>query len=312
MPFRNSEIPSFLSGPVPRDHAPRRYKDAPTTVADDGYVWEWCPTHPRAQHGCWLQHRLVVECKLGRFLTKLEKIDHEDRNRANNAEDNLILYANQSDHMKAHWIGRGKNDPHLIELVRAAAADPGVRKCDLEIGITMIDAILRKLGIPWIRGGHNAGVRRGLNEQTVREALQGRTAAEAARILGCHPQTLYDRYDHLLTKRTKPGALDCHQEEILRLVYQQGVSREEVGRRFGVSSVCVTKSIRRWRAQGAKLDESVLPEPPRQKPGPAPKRSWLEMEAQPPKRAADLPKSQLARLRKSAQRPSKNRQPSKP
>jgi hypothetical protein len=44
-----------------------------------------------------------------------------------------------------------------------------------------------------------------LTEGQVRGALEGRTTAEAAELLGVHHQTLRRRFDHLLTKRRSPG-----------------------------------------------------------------------------------------------------------
>lgn len=44
-----------------------------------------------------------------------------------------------------------------------------------------------------------------LTERLVREALRGRSTAEAATLLGVHHQTLRNRFDHLLVKRRSPG-----------------------------------------------------------------------------------------------------------
>jgi hypothetical protein len=44
-----------------------------------------------------------------------------------------------------------------------------------------------------------------LTEKRVRELLSTHTTSETARLLHIHPQTLRNRFDHLLTKRRSPG-----------------------------------------------------------------------------------------------------------
>lgn len=47
-----------------------------------------------------------------------------------------------------------------------------------------------------------------LHEDEVRESLQGRTTAEAAKILGVHHMTLRNRFPHLLSTRRSPHSKD--------------------------------------------------------------------------------------------------------
>jgi transposase len=262
-------LPSFRSGPVPRDTAPRRYKDAPTTIGPGGYVLEWCPTHPRASHGVYFQHRLVIEEKLGRFLSKQERVDHDDRNRVNNDPDNLILHATQSAHMRAHWAGKGKNDPELIERVRRAAADPTIGLHNLGIGATTIQTICREHAIAWVPSGQR-GHARLLTDDQVKAALQGRSTVQAAQMLNVSVATLYNRFDYLLTKRPKPNVLDPHRAAILRLAHKERLTKAEIGRRYGVSDVCAIRSIQRWSRQDAKSDASAVRSGRRTHPSPLP------------------------------------------
>lgn len=57
-----------------------------------GYILVKAPSHPRANiHGYVLEHRLVMEEYLGRYLEPHEVVHHIDGNRANNCIDNLRL-----------------------------------------------------------------------------------------------------------------------------------------------------------------------------------------------------------------------------
>jgi len=43
-----------------------------------------------------------MECKIGRYLTEDEVVHHVDGNKSNNKISNLILFKNQSEHIKHH------------------------------------------------------------------------------------------------------------------------------------------------------------------------------------------------------------------
>jgi hypothetical protein len=226
-----------------------------------------------------------MEEHLGRFLESHEHVHHLNSNRTDNRLENLEVFASVADHMAEQWAGRGWRNPELVELVRKAASDPTVGIEDLPMSNGVRARICREHGIEWIPVGRRGHVRL-LTEQKVREALQARTTHQAAAFLKVNVMTLYNRFDHLLKKRAKPGFLDASAAKILKLVYKLRVSREEVGRQYGVSATCVTKSIQRWKAQGATLDGSALPKLPRSRPGPIPGRKALDKarsSRQPPK-----------------------------
>lgn len=256
------------------------------TVAESGYVMEWCPTHPKASQGVYFQHRLVMECTLGRFLDKREIVHHRDRDRTNNDPDNLMLGSNHSEHMRLHWQNKGRRDPAIIERVRIAAADPDIVQSSVGVSTTMVRMICDENGIEWVYGGSRGRAMR-LTDETVRKALQGRTTAQVAGHFGVSVTTIYGRFSHLLTKRTRSLCLDDSRAEILNLVYKQRVSRCEVARRWGVSKVCVTRSIQRWSKQGATLDGLALPEPPHNRPGPKPGRKARDMAPLSPSHGVD-------------------------
>lgn len=188
--------------PPQKDIVPRRYTDAPSAVGDDGYVWEWCPTHPWAKHGVVLQHRLVKECELGRFLERRERVHHDDKVRSNNDKQNLVLMSSQSEHMREHWKNSGRRDPALIAEVLQAASDKTRSVASLPCSPTTTALICREHGANWV-SAHSPRCA-ALTEASVNAALQGRTTRQAAAYLGVTQMTLYRRFDHLLKKRATP------------------------------------------------------------------------------------------------------------
>jgi hypothetical protein len=254
------------------------------TVAPSGYVMEWCPTHPKATLGVYFQHRLVMECELGRFLLPGEVVHHRNHVRHDNALGNLRLSASHAVHMREHWAGRGRNDPELIERVRKAAADPTIGLEAMGVSPGTVQAICREHGFRWIPCGQR-GTARLLTDGSVRAALQGRTTIDAAAHLGVSAQILYNRFDHLLRKRPSPGALDPHRKQVLDMAFRQRMTKAAIGARFGVSDVCVIRSIQRWSRQDAKRGEPALPAIPRNRPGPKPGRKARDTAARPPAQA---------------------------
>jgi hypothetical protein len=67
----------------------------------DGYIEILQPEHPRAKStGYVLEHIVVMEAILGRPLMRPEVVHHRDRNRTNNAPENLQLFPSNAEHRR--------------------------------------------------------------------------------------------------------------------------------------------------------------------------------------------------------------------
>lgn len=77
------------------------------TIDKNGYRLVYRPDHPFAVGGRYVrEHRLVMECHLQRYLLPTEVVHHKDGNRANNAIENLELFASNAEHLKIELTGR--------------------------------------------------------------------------------------------------------------------------------------------------------------------------------------------------------------
>ena len=74
----------------------------------EGYIYIYTPHHPfSTKDGYVKEHRLVIEKKLKRFLTKEEVVHHKNGIKHDNRLRNLHLFESASAHAKHHYKERG-------------------------------------------------------------------------------------------------------------------------------------------------------------------------------------------------------------
>lgn len=85
------------------------------TIKKGGYLYAKLPEHPNASiNGYVLEHRVVMENKIGRLLKNKEEVHHIDGNRHNNSPENLEIKMN-GEHQRFHSTKYPEG--HFIEII---------------------------------------------------------------------------------------------------------------------------------------------------------------------------------------------------
>lgn len=90
------------------------------TIDKDGYVLLKAPDHPHMNNAGYVrEHRLVMEQHLGRYLEPEEVVHHKNGDKADNRIENLELFANNAEHLRATLVGQVPNwTPEGLERIR--------------------------------------------------------------------------------------------------------------------------------------------------------------------------------------------------
>ena len=76
-------------------------------VDKDGYVYIYCPEHPKANSsGRVFRHRLVMEKMIGRYLESHEVVHHKNDIPGDDRPENLLLYESNASHKKEDYKNR--------------------------------------------------------------------------------------------------------------------------------------------------------------------------------------------------------------
>lgn len=82
------------------------YNPRSSKTSKEGYIYRRIPNHPNCtKNGYYLEHRLVVEQKIGRFLGKKEVVHHLNHITNDNRIENLVVFSSSGVHIRdAHTI----------------------------------------------------------------------------------------------------------------------------------------------------------------------------------------------------------------
>lgn len=97
-----------------------------TTIGNNGYVRQYAPDHPHANGKYMMQHRLVMEAHLGRYLDPSEVVHHRNGVTSDNRIENLEVFASNAEHLAATLAGKCPNwTEDGKRRIEAGVAKPG-------------------------------------------------------------------------------------------------------------------------------------------------------------------------------------------
>lgn len=84
-------------------------------IMNNGYIMLYRPNHPfKDNHNYVMEHRLVVEKVIGRFLQSGERVHHINRIKTDNRKENLMLFSDEAQHQKYHHKIKNQFQPPCL------------------------------------------------------------------------------------------------------------------------------------------------------------------------------------------------------
>lgn len=138
-----------------------------------GYVRVKVKSHPKQdKRGYMLEHVLVMEEKLGRYLRPGESVHHIDGNRQNNDPDNLELMYSHKEHMGHHPRKRNENKQFIA--VEPIFEEIKFRLHDVDAGVTKVYSLSKLINTTFRRGKFQfRGRSTGLTDKNGKEIFEG-------------------------------------------------------------------------------------------------------------------------------------------
>lgn len=159
-----------------------------------GYVGIPAKDHPYATaNGYVLEHRLVMEQLIGRYLEPHEVVHHVDENKQNNDPSNLRLYSSESEHQRlGHGSGLELSKEELTDLYVSQKKSRAAIAQMFDVSVGTIGTLLKNHDIQ--RRGAGA---QPIHDQVVTEPVlkrlyldENRSTRQIAKILGVGSSTV--------------------------------------------------------------------------------------------------------------------------
>lgn len=100
------------------------WKGGRRNANQDGYIYIYCPDHSEAtKEGYVMEHRLVIEKKLGRVLKRTEIVHHRNGIKDDNRLENLELVSSKGEHVRKHFHAV-KRVHELEDFIRSLGHEP--------------------------------------------------------------------------------------------------------------------------------------------------------------------------------------------